>query len=69
MEETKGTEFIVIPLESYNKLRETELRFNLLADHMRSVYGHGGSKFDFQDGLIKAVIGIPEVEGKEGESK
>ena len=64
--ETKATEFIVIPLDEYDKLRKTAVKFKLIAEHVKSVYARGGNNYGFADGLFRAVFGIAE---KEGESK
>ena len=64
--ETKATEFIVIPLDEYDKLKKTAVKFKLIAEHVKSVYARGGNRYDLADGLFRAVFGIAE---KEGESK
>ena len=65
--ETKATEFIVIPLDEYNKLRKTAVKFKLISEHVKSVYARGGNRYDLADGLFRAVFGIAELEKGEKE--
>ena len=59
------TEFVIISMQDYMKFVEIKTRYTILADHVKSVLSRGGSHYDFQDGLFRAVIGEPEK--KEGD--
>lgn len=61
-----GTEFVIVPMQDYMKFVEIKTRYSILADHVKSVLSRGGSHYDFQDGLFRAVIGEPEK--KEGDA-